>query len=371
MHIKIRQLAETGQSLWYDNISRDLLDSGAINALVDEGLSGMTSNPTIFQQAISGGTAYDSQIQEMAGQGASAEEIYEALAIADIQRAADILRPVYERTEGLDGYISLEVSPFLAHDTAATIAEVSRLRAAVNRPNLMVKIPATPEGIPAIADSIAAGYNINVTLIFSRDVYAQVMNAYLTGLERRADQGQPIDGLASVASFFVSRIDSLVDDLLDKIDTDEARDLRGMAAIANARLAYQLWRETFNSERFQKLQANGARYQRPLWASTSTKNPHYRDVMYIEQLIGSHTVNTAPPHTIEAFKDHGEVGVTIEQDLVGMQSFFAALAEAGIDMQAVTAELLQKGVKSFSDSFQKLLDAIEEKRQQFVEAPAA
>ncbi len=371
----VTDLYKHGQSLWYDNIARDLLESGEIQALIDGGILGMTSNPTIFMKAITGGTTYDVQLRELALAGKTAEEIYEAMAVADIQRAADMLRPVYDRTDGLDGYVSLEVSPFLAYDTEVTASEVVRLNEVVDRPNLMTKIPATPEGLPAIERSIAAGYNINVTLIFSRDMYIRVMEAYIRGLERRVEAGQPPSGIASVASFFVSRADTLVDKLLDEMieqGGDEARleALKGKAAIANTKLAYQLFKETFGSGRFKALADKGARVQRPLWASTSTKNPAYNDVRYVERLIGPHTVNTAPPHTIVAFKDHGTVADTLELGIEAEQAVMDELAAVGIDMQAVTDELLDKGVKAFADSFQQLLDAVEEKRQQFVEEPA-
>lgn len=358
---KLTDLAQLGQSLWYDNISRDLLRSGAIQKLVDEGVSGMTSNPAIFKQAIAGGSSYDDQLRELALAGKSPLEIYEALAVDDIRAAADILRPVYDRTAGADGFVSLEVSPFKAHDTQATITEAHRLFDWVERPNLMVKIPATPEGLPAIEECLAAGLNINITLIFSRDAYAQVMEAYLAGLERRVQAGQPVDRIASVASFFVSRVDTLVDKLLDeKIAANgDLSNLKGKAAIANAKLAYRLFRQTFNGPRWESLRAAGARFQRPLWASTSTKNPAYRDVMYVEGLIGADTVNTAPPQTIDAFHDHGIAAATLESGIDEAQALEAALAQAGIDMKAVTDTLLVDAVRLFADPFQQLLDAIE------------
>ncbi len=370
MSNKLVELAKLGQSMWYDNIARDLLESGEIKQLVDDGVLGMTSNPAIFKNAITSGTAYDAQLRELAQAGKSAEEIYEAMAISDIQQAADILRPVYDRTDGVDGYVSLEVSPLLAHDTKKTYDEAIRLFKAVDRPNLMIKIPATEEGLPAIEDAIAAGLNINVTLIFSIEMYGKVMEAYIQGLERRAEAGQPVDGIASVASFFVSRVDSLVDSLLDdKIaaggDQGELEALKGKAANANAKLAYQLFKEMFFTPRFEALKAKGARVQRPLWASTSTKNPDYPDTLYVDPLIGPDTVNTAPPNTIEAFRDHGVVALTIEEGVDEAKAALDALDKLGIHMSDVTTQLLNDGVAKFEVPFNALLEAVETKRKQF------
>ncbi len=366
---KIKQLHELGQSLWYDNIARDLLDSGAIQALVEDGVRGLTSNPTIFQHAISGGDAYDDQLRELSGQGKATETIYEHMAVEDIRRAADLLRPVYEDSKGEDGYVSLEVSPLLAHDAPATVAEATRLFEWVARPNLMIKVPATAEGLPAIQEAIARGLNINVTLIFSREVYAQVIDAYMIGLERRIEEGKDISRVASVASFFVSRVDTLVDVLLDEMiatassDAEKTRlaGLKGQAANANAKLAYQIFRQHFDGDRFARLKEQEARVQRPLWASTSTKNPAYDDLLYVNNLIGPQTVNTAPPQTIEAFLDHGIVVVTLEQGLEKAQTVMGALDEVGIDMEVVTDRLLAEGVAKFAESFRQLLDAIEQK----------
>lgn len=379
MEEKLRELKEHGQSLWYDNISRDLMDAGVIQKLVEDGILGMTSNPTIFMKAITGGNSYDAHLRELARSDKSPQEIYEELAIVDIRRAADILRPVYDETKGEDGYVSLEVSPFLAHRTDETVAEAVRLFEWLDRPNVMIKIPATPEGLPAIEEAIARGLNVNVTLIFSLDVYTRVMEAYLRGLERRIEAGQEVSGIASVASFFVSRVDTLVDKLLDEriaashdpAEQERLRNLKGRAAVANAKLAYQLFKQTFvEGERFQKLAEKGARLQRPLWASTSTKNPAYSDVKYVEELIGPHTVNTAPPHTIEAFLDHGRVADTLEQGVEEARAVMEELAGVGIDMKAVTDELLEKGVEAFADSFRQLLDAIEAKCEQLAGAAA-
>lgn len=376
---KLTDLHAFGQSLWYDNISRVLLQSGAIQRLVDEGVTGMTSNPAIFEKAVLGSDVYDRQILELAAQGKTSQEVFEALAVDDIRAAADILRPVFDRTGGADGFVSLEVSPFLAHDSAATTAEAARLSNWVDRPNLMIKIPATPEGIPSIEDSLAAGLNINITLIFSRESYALVMESYLNALERRVSAGLPIASIASVASFFVSRVDTLVDKLLDQkiAATDDPNEhiklkaLQGKAAIANARLAYQLFKKTFATPRWEALKAKGARVQRPLWASTSTKNPAYRDVLYVEELIGPDTVNTAPPQTIDAFRDHGVVAATLDSEVAESRAIEMALAAAGIDMDAVTDQLLTDAVKLFADPFQKMLDAIETKRQQLVSSTPA
>ncbi len=376
---KIRDLYEKhGQSLWYDNIARDLLENGAIQALVDEGVRGLTSNPSIFQKAITSGTAYDDQIRTLAAQGKSPQEIYEALAIDDIRRAADMLRPIYESSAGADGYVSLEVSPLLANDTQGTIAEAARLWRAVDRPNLMIKIPATEAGLPAIEQSLADGINVNVTLIFSREMYSRVIDAYIRGLQRRAAAGQDVSRVASVASFFVSRVDTLVDDLLehqiaaadDPAQKGRLEALKGKAAIANAKLAYQLFKQKFSGAAWEALAAQGARVQRPLWASTSTKNPAYSDVLYVDNLIGPYTINTAPPETIAAFRDHGVLADTLEADIEGARRVMEELAAVGIDMDAVTAQLLEEGIDKFAKPFLSLLEAIGQKAQALSKAPA-
>lgn len=375
MNDKLADLRKHGQSLWYDNIARDLLNSGELQRLVDEGITGLTSNPSIFKKAITKSSTYDEQLRELAQQGKGTKDIYEAMAMDDIRRAADILRPVYDRTECADGYVSLEVSPHLAHDTQGTIGEAARLFKQVDRPNLMIKIPGTPEGLPAVEESLANGLNINVTLIFSRKTYEHIMEAYIKGLERRVKAGQPLNTIASVASFFVSRVDTMVDRMLSErivatgtgnlTEQGRMRGLKGKVAIANARLAYQQFKKTFESERFKALKENGAHVQRPVWASTSTKNPIYSDVMYVEGLIGPHTVNTAPPHTIEAFLDHGRVTATLEQWVGETQMVMSELAAIEIDMDAVTQHLLDEGVEAFADSFDDLLEVIEEKRKEF------
>lgn len=362
----IQQLCAAGQSIWYDNIQRGLLNDGQMAGMIArEEIRGVTSNPTIFQNAITKTTDYDAGLRPLAEAGCSAAEIFWQLAIEDIQAAADLFLPLYRASDGGDGYVSLEVSPDLAHDTAATLAEARHLWQRVDRPNLMVKIPATRAGIPAIRDAVAGGLNINVTLIFARQRYAEVMDAYLSGLEARAAAGQPLDHVASVASFFVSRVDSNVDPKLQQLaDAGETRAaaLLGRAAVANAKLAYADFKATFAGERFGRLQAAGARVQRPLWASTGTKNPAYSDVLYVEELIGPQTVNTVPPQTLAAFLDHGRVRPSLEEGLDEARHTLDQLAALGIAMGDVTDQLEREGVKSFADSFAALLKGVEERR---------
>ncbi len=362
------KLLEAGQSVWYDNIQRNLLQNGEMAGMIQRGeIRGVTSNPTIFMNAITKSQDYDQSLLPLANSGLSAEEIFFHLAIEDIQAAADLFLPLYQQTRGGDGYVSLEVSPYLANDTETTLAQAKKLWQQVNRPNLMIKIPATKTGIPAITAAIAAGININVTLIFSLERYAEVMDAYLKGLEQRVANDLPVDAIASVASFFVSRVDTNVDKRLQAIvqaggaTAKQAEGLLGKAAIANARLAYAAYKKVFTAERFLKLKAQGAHVQRPLWASTSTKNPAYRDVMYVEELIGLDTVNTVPPQTLAAFLDHGQVRNSLEEDLSGAARVLAELEAQGISMDEVTYELEVEGVKSFADAFTVLLDAIKEK----------
>lgn len=358
----IKKLTSLGQSLWYDNIQRKLLDAerGELKAMIERGdIRGVTSNPTIFQNAIAKTTDYDSALIPLAWAGWDAEKIFWQLAIEDIQQACDLFRPLYDETKCGDGYVSLEVSPHLANDTEGTIKQAKELWERVNRPNLMVKIPATKEGIPAIRASIAAGININVTLIFALDRYAAVMDAYLAGLEDRIAANEPINMIASVASFFVSRVDTKIDPRLP-----DGSPLRGRAAIANAKMAYDAFESIFTSPRFATLKARfSARAQRPLWASTGTKNPAYPDTYYVDSLIGPDTVNTVPPATLDAFRDHGNANLTITRGLEEAQLFFAELKAAGISMGAVTQELEEEGVKSFADAFTTLLQAIEERRK--------
>jgi len=375
MDSRAAQLARLGQSIWYDNVSRDLLDSGEMERLVaEQGVRGVTSNPTIFQKAMSSSKAYQAQFEALAARGADAAAIYEACAVEDIRRTADLLRGVFDASGGHDGFVSLEVSPKLAHDTAATVAEAKRLHAAVGRPNLMIKVPATPEGMPAIRELIAAGLSINVTLIFSLAAYADVIDAYMSGLEDRVKAGQPVTGIASVASFFVSRVDTAVDGALEaKAKAEPARKaeilaLCGKAAIANAQGAYELFERQSATARWRALAAQGAQAQRPLWASTSTKNPAYKDTIYVDTLVGPSTVNTVPPATLTALNDHGHVGVTIRDGLDASKATLAKLEALGISMEAVCADLLRAGVASFAKSFDDLLAAVETRRK---EAPAA
>ncbi|GIV66136.1 MAG: glucose-6-phosphate isomerase [Bellilinea sp.] len=371
---RIHQLHQLGQSLWYDNIQRSLLETGKLAQLIEEGLiRGVTSNPSIFHNAIARSNDYDAALKPMAWSGWNAEQIFTQLAIEDIQAAADLFRSLYEETNAADGYVSLEVNPLLANDTEGTIAEAQRLWSLVNRPNLMIKIPATPAGIPAIRKTIAAGINVNVTLIFSLVRYAEVIDAYLSGLEDRLSQGLPVDRIASVASFFVSRVDTKVDQRLHEIIQKEegnaglAQSLLGKAAIANARLAYALYLEKFTEKRFIALREKGAHIQRPLWASTSTKNPAYRDVIYVEELIGPDTVNTVPPQTLEAFLDHGEAQVKLGPNVEAEKKVIQQLEELGISMEQVTYELEVEGVKAFADAFTALMQAIEQRRQSALE----
>jgi transaldolase/glucose-6-phosphate isomerase len=360
------ELQRLGQSPWHDNIRRGLLTSGELRRMVKAGdVTGLTSNPTIFEQAIAEGSDYDDEIRALARKGKSAPEIADALTVEDIRDAADVFGPVYERSGGADGYVSIEVAPTLAHDTERTIAEAHRLWRTVKRPNLMVKIPATAAGVPAIEQCIADGLSINVTLIFSLVRYDEVMDAYLNGLKRRVAAGKRIDRIASVASFFVSRVDTAVDKLLDeKLATagpDQAaqlHQLKGKAAIANAKLAYAAFRKKFGGERFAELASHGARLQRPLWASTSTKNPDYPDVYYVEALVGPDTVNTMPPATIKAYKDHGRPEVRLDKDLDEAAAALQRLEDAGISMDAVTAKLEADGVASFAKSFESLIAVV-------------
>jgi transaldolase len=366
---KLDQLAELGQSIWLDFIRRSLITSGELQSLLDEGVRGVTSNPTILNQAIAGSDDYDGDVRRLAVEKGSLKEIYEALALADIGNAADILRPVYDWTGGLDGYVSLEVSPRLAHDTRGTIDEARRLFGALDRPNVMIKVPATPAGIPAIETLIGDGLNINVTLIFSLQSYRAVIDAYLAGLENLAASGGDPSRVASVASFFISRIDTAVDRQLDALQSRDPNSplpgsLKGRIAIASAKAAYALFKESTIGERWERLAARGARVQRPLWASTSTKNPAYPDTMYVDQLIGPHTVNTTPPATLDAFRDHGAVALTIEAGLDESREQLAQLAELGVDLEAITQDLLDDGVAGFAASFDSLLSSIQGKVDQ-------
>jgi transaldolase len=362
---RIRQISLLGQAIWLDYISRELLHSGQLAQLVDEGVTGVTSNPTIFQKSIAAGADYDDDIRRLAAAGKSTVEIYEALAVADVGAAADILRPVYNETHGRDGFVSIEVNPTLAADTAATIAEARRLYHTLNRPNVMIKVPGTAEGLPAISTLIGEGINVNVTRIFAVERYEQVIEAYLEGLRRFRKSGRPLGLVSSVASFFVSRVDTLVDKILDhRISTGEPHlePLYGLAAVANAKIAYAKYRAVFEGPAFAEFRAEGARVQRPLWASTSTKNPRYPDTKYIDPLIGVNTVNTVPLQTIEAIREHALPAQTIDDGLDRARRLMTELANIKIDMRWATGVLLEEGVKSFSDSFTKLLADIDAKR---------
>ena len=360
----VERVRALGQSVWYDNIRRGLIDSGELQRLIDVGVTGLTSNPTIFEKAIAGSTDYDDDLIALAREGRSAEEILEALAMDDIRAAADLLRPTYDATGGRDGYASLEVSPHLAHDTGGTVEEAARLYDALDRPNVMIKIPATPEGIPAVREAIGRGINVNVTLIFSRDAYSRVRDAYMSGLEDLSRSSGNVGSVSSVASFFVSRVDTAVDTLLEPRASEgdgRCSDLLGTIAVANAKLAYQAFEESFDSDRFAPLRAAGARVQRPLWASTGTKNPDYSDVLYIDSLIGPDTVNTMPDATLTAFLEHGAPARTIDEEVDGARRAVESLRETGVDLDQITDRLLADGVKAFTDSYDQLLSNIEEK----------
>lgn len=358
----LQQLLEQGQSIWYDFISRQFIANGTMQELVDQGLRGMTSNPTIFEKAIASGSDYDDQIQQLSNAGQSTAEIALQLFMTDVRRACDVMRPVYDSSNGADGFISLEVSPKLANDTEGTVAEAERIWQEVDRPNLMIKIPATPEGIPAVRRCIAAGINVNVTLMFSLEQYRAVAEAYIGGLEDRLAAGGAIDGIDSVASVFVSRIDSLIDGLLSKIGTPEALALQGQAAIANTKLTYQAFKTAFSGERWELLAGHGAQAQRPLWASTSVKNPSYPDLLYVDNLIGPLTVNTVPPETLVAIMDHVVVEPTIEVGAEEAEATLRQLTEVGIDIPAAMDQLLAEGVEKFAASFDALFAKIEAKR---------
>lgn len=369
----LQQVLKCGQSIWLDSISRDLINSGELQRLVNEDhLRGLTSNPTIFEQAIAHGNSYDDALRQSLNANSEQTEksLFEAMAVEDIRMAADVLRPVYDGAGGVDGFVSLEVSPHLAHDTNGSIAEARRLWKAVQRPNLMIKIPATPEGIPAIEQLTSEGVNVNITLMFSLHHYATVARAYIDGLNRFMPSGANGGWPVSVASFFVSRIDTTVDNLLDKIGTTEALGLRGKIGIASAKLVYQRFHEIFHGDQFAPLLSKGAHVQRPLWGSTGTKNPAYSDVLYIEQLIGPESVNTVPPKTLAAFRDHGHAQETITQNVAQAEADIAKLRHLSIDLDAITTKLQDDGVDSFAKSYDSLLASLKAKRQEVAPAPA-
>ena len=367
------EIQEYGQSIWMDNLSRDAIESGELKeAIVTRSLRGITSNPAIFEKAIAGNQIYDADIEAGIKDGKSVTEIYESLVFDDIRNACDIFKPVYEQTNGVDGYISIEVPPDIARDTETTISEARRYHKAVDRPNVMIKIPGTPEGLPAVEQAISDGISVNVTLLFSVQAYIDTFWAYIKGLEARVEKGESIDNIASVASFFLSRIDSEVDGRIDKMlaetsDADEKAKLesiKGKVAIANAKIAYQEYKKILATDRWQALAAKGAKVQRLLWASTSTKNPAYSDVMYVDELVGPDTVNTLPPNTIEACADHCDVASRVETDIDGAKQTMATLAEVGIDVDEVMTQLLDEGIDKFIKPFESLMTSLEDKVKQ-------
>ncbi|HEY3287371.1 MAG TPA: transaldolase [Gemmatimonadaceae bacterium] len=364
---RLQALHDAGQSLWLDYIDRPMLLNGELARRIrDDVLTGMTSNPAIFEKALAQGTAYDAQVADLTG-ATSAWQLFEALASTDVRAACDLFRAVYDSTEGVDGYVSLEVSPNVANDAEGTIREARHLWTLVDRPNVMIKVPGTDAGAIALRQLIADGINVNVTLLFAVEAYARVIEAYLSGLEARAAAGAPLSPVASVASFFVSRVDTEIDKRFDAmvkagtLGAATADALKGKAAVANAKLAYRLFTHQFGSARWAALAARGARVQRPLWASTSTKNPSYRDVIYVEELVGPQTVNTLPPATLEAFRDHGETRRTIDTDIPGAERALDAVEAAGISVRQVTEQLLYEGLASFQKSFDALLAGLEAK----------
>jgi transaldolase len=371
----LQELKTQRQSVWYDNLNRELIKTGLLKRLVDDdGVTGGTSNPSIFEKAVGASDAYDEHLAEIVRPDVSLDETYDALTVTDVGLSADIFRGVYDETEGADGYASLEVSPLIAADTETTTSEAKRLFAALGRPNAMIKIPGTPEGLPAVEQSLAEGINVNITLLFGVDSYEQVALAYLAALEKRAKADLPLDSIASVASFFISRVDSMVDGQLEEkikaVEGDLERRrlsaLMGKAGVANARIAYAKYQEIFSGDRWAKLAAKGARVQRCLWASTSTKNPEYRDVLYVEELIGPDTINTMPQNTLDAFRDHGVVAATLTTGVADAKAHVRELEAAGIDFRAVTDELQVQGVKLFADSFAKARATVEEKRNRIL-----
>lgn len=358
MQTKIHQVNEIGQSIWLDQLSREILTEGKLEDLIEKGVSGVTSNPSIFLKAIAGSEIYDEQLSALVHEGRDAQEMYEALVVQDIQHAADQLKPIYDRTARADGYVSLEANPKLAHDTEGTIQEVRHLHKQVNRPNVMFKIPATEAGYPAIEQCLSEGINVNITLMFSLEQYNSVAEAYLTGIEKYMDSGGDPHQIASVASFFVSRVDVKVDPQLEELGADE---LKGKIAIANAKMVYQRFGQVFTGDRWDKLEAAGARIQRVLWGSTSTKNPNYSGTLYVDELIGPYTVNTIPFNTIEAFLNHGTVERTVDQSIDFARVELEKLAALPIRLDQVTDELLDDGVQSFTDDYEKLISGLSQK----------
>lgn len=364
----LARIADYGQSVWMDYIERRMIKSGALKRLIeDDGIRGITSNPTIFEKAISGSDDYDEQIRALADQDKSVEEIYTEIVVSDICGAADLLLPVFQKSKGEHGFVSLEVSPHLAHDTEATIKEARRLWKLVDRPNLLIKVPGTSEGLPATRQLIREGINVNVTLLFGLDRYEAVTEAYISGVQDRLKDGKPIAGITSVASFFLSRIDVLIDPILETIIDGKgergniANQLHGQVAIASAKIAYQIYLEVFKGELFHILAEQGARPQRVLWASTSTKNPEYSDIRYVEPLIGPETINTMPPDTLDAYRDHGNPADRLQTELPQAEMAFVSLADLNIDIASVTQQLEDEGVQKFIDPYDKLFDSLKEK----------
>jgi transaldolase len=365
----IEKLEGFGQSVWLDYIQRNMIRSGQLKNLIEQfGIRGVTSNPAIFEKAIDGSNDYDDDINQLVRQGKNAQEIYEILTVQDIQEAADVFRPLYDRTQGRDGYVSLEVSPHLAHETEMTIHEAKKLWKKVDRPNVFIKIPATAEGLPAIRQCISEGININITLIFGLPTYMKVANAYIEGLELRLGQRRSIRRVASVASFFLSRIDVLVDKILENAiergnHPDIAQSLHGQVAVSCAKVAYQMYKEIFGSNKFRKLAEKGARRQRLLWASTSTKNPSYSDIKYVEPLIGPETVNTMPIETVEAYRDHGDPACRLEEDAAEADRSLARLSEVGISMNEIAEQLEVEGIEKFIKPYDSLINKLNENRR--------
>ena len=364
---RLKEIEAEGQSVWIDNLNRDLITEGTLKALIEEdGISGVTSNPTIFEKGMGHSDSYDEAFSELLTETQDPQELFERLAYRDVRDAADVLLPVYERTEGQDGFVSFELPAELAHDTEGSIAAAHRHRDAIDKPNLLIKVPGTPEGVRAFEELTAAGLNVNVTLLFAVSRYEEIANAYLSGLERRLDAGKPIEDSASVASFFVSRVDTKIDDALEQAGHEE---LRGRAAVANAKIAYESFQRIFSGERWQRLERAGAHVQRPLWGSTSTKNPDYPDTLYVDELIGPNTVNTMPDATIEAARDHATAARTVDRDVDAAHAVMREIREAGVDVDdIVLRQLVDEGVQAFADSYSSLLETLERKSREL--APA-
>ena len=364
---RLKEIEAEGQSVWIDNLNRDLITEGTLEVLIEEdGISGVTSNPTIFEKGMGQSDSYDDAFSELLNETQDPQELFERLAYRDVRDAADVLLPVYERTEGQDGFVSFELPADLAHDTDGSIEAAHRHRDAIDKPNLLIKVPGTPEGVRAFEELTAAGLNVNVTLLFAVSRYEEIANAYLSGLERRLDAGKPIEDSASVASFFVSRVDTKVDDALEQAGREE---LRGRAAVANAKIAYESFQRIFSGERWQRLERAGAHVQRPLWGSTSTKNPDYPDTLYVDELIGPDTVNTMPDATIEAARDHGTAARTVDHDVDAAHAVMREIRDAGVDVDdIVLRQLVDEGVQAFADSYSSLLETLERKSREL--APA-